>query len=227
MVKSSSLHQTNNQPSSAAAALHRISETSSSSCKYKGVRKRKWGKYVSEIRMPNSRDRIWLGSYDTPEKAARAFDAALFCLRGRSAKFNFPDNLPEIVNGRSMAPAEIQAAAARFAHECPVVAQPATSGSGRVDYLDLLSDSGSPCPSVSDGAANQVEYEMTGIPLDSAFLDQFLTMGTENNLIDSGLFPGFDDFSGEFFMPTLLEVDYWPENNEELLFSEAASLWTF
>ena len=45
------------------------------------MRKRKWGKWVSEIRLPNSRGRIWLGSHDTQEKAARAFDAALYCLR--------------------------------------------------------------------------------------------------------------------------------------------------
>ncbi|KAL9242177.1 hypothetical protein vseg_016203 [Gypsophila vaccaria] len=89
---------------------------SSLSCKYKGVRKRKWGKWVSEIRLPNSRERIWLGSYDSPEKAARAFDAAQFCLRGRSGNYNFPDNLPNIPEGRSMTPSEIQAAAARFAN---------------------------------------------------------------------------------------------------------------
>ncbi|EYU28310.1 hypothetical protein MIMGU_mgv1a014932mg [Erythranthe guttata] len=85
--------------------------SSSSSCKFKGVRKRKWGKYVSEIRLPNSRERIWLGSFDTAEKAARAFDAALFCLRGANAKFNFPDSPPEIAGGRSMTPVEIQVAA--------------------------------------------------------------------------------------------------------------------
>ncbi|MFS7913634.1 putative transcription factor AP2-EREBP family [Helianthus anomalus] len=62
--------------------------------KYRGVRLRKWGKWVSEIRMPNSRERIWLGSYDSPEQAARAFDAAAFCLRGHAAKFNFPDQHP-------------------------------------------------------------------------------------------------------------------------------------
>jgi len=88
-----------------------------SDSRYKGVRKRKWGKWVSEIRLPNSRERIWLGSYDSAEKAARAFDAALFCLRGRTAKFNFPDNPPEISGGRSLTPPEIQAAAARFANE--------------------------------------------------------------------------------------------------------------
>ncbi|XP_057787568.1 ethylene-responsive transcription factor ERF017-like [Salvia miltiorrhiza] len=82
--------------------------------KYRGVRKRKWGKYVSEIRLPNSRERIWLGSYDTAERAARAFDAALFCLRGRSANFNFPDDPPDIPGGESLSAPEIQAVAQSY-----------------------------------------------------------------------------------------------------------------
>ncbi|KAI4337208.1 hypothetical protein L6164_015653 [Bauhinia variegata] len=89
--------------------------------KYKGVRKRKWGKWVSEIRLPNCRDRIWLGSYDSPEKAARAFDAALFLLRGRRANFNFPDTPFEINIGtgadQTLTPQEIQVVATRFANE--------------------------------------------------------------------------------------------------------------
>ncbi|XP_078429567.1 uncharacterized protein LOC144701699 [Wolffia australiana] len=86
--------------------------------KYKGVRKRKWGRWVSEIRLPNSRERIWLGSYDTPEKAARAFDAAVVCLRGREGgAFNFPRHLPDIPTCLSLQPAEVQVVAARFANE--------------------------------------------------------------------------------------------------------------
>ncbi|RID58024.1 hypothetical protein BRARA_F01354 [Brassica rapa] len=92
------------------------SSSSSKQSKYKGVRKRRWGKWVSEIRLPNSRERIWLGSYDTPEKAARAFDAALFCLRGSGANFNFPDNPPVIAGGQDMSRTEIREAAARFAN---------------------------------------------------------------------------------------------------------------
>ncbi|WOL20668.1 ethylene-responsive transcription factor [Canna indica] len=44
--------------------------------RYKGVRLRNLGNWVSEIRLPNNRERIWLGSYDSPEKDTRAFDTA-------------------------------------------------------------------------------------------------------------------------------------------------------
>ncbi|XAR55664.1 hypothetical protein NMG60_11035808 [Bertholletia excelsa] len=46
--------------------------------KYKGIRKRKWGKWVSEIRVPRTKDRLWLGSYSNPEAAAVAYEVASF-----------------------------------------------------------------------------------------------------------------------------------------------------
>ncbi|CAI9786706.1 unnamed protein product [Fraxinus pennsylvanica] len=64
--------------------------------KYKGIRCRKWGKWVSEIRVPGSQKRLWLGSYATPEAAAISHDVAFYYLRGISSpeKINFPLMLP-------------------------------------------------------------------------------------------------------------------------------------
>ncbi|KAM7513509.1 hypothetical protein LguiA_003092 [Lonicera macranthoides] len=86
--------------------------------RYKGVRMRKWGKWVAEVRQPNSRHRIWLGSYTKAEEAARAYDAAAYCLRGPEAVLNFPENPPPVVAwANELSPKQIQVAASRHAHQ--------------------------------------------------------------------------------------------------------------
>ena len=190
--------------------------------------------------MPNSRERIWLGSYSSAEKAARAFDAAAVCLRGsRAGSLNFPESPPNVrhIPGAMLTPEQIQAEAARHANQLlpsPPVASPAASSSSQPAAAggassDRTTLSMPPSTYYGSGAAVCGDDEA----LDWSFMDALpsmpaSSMGMGNSGAD--IVPALDDFmygSPHPVMPPSEEVtqDMIDDDDDHTFISD--DLWRF
>ncbi|KAK1435094.1 hypothetical protein QVD17_00854 [Tagetes erecta] len=152
---------------------------------YRGVRLRNKSKWVCEVREPNTKHRIWLGTFPTPEMAARAYDAAALALRGENSPLNFGDSARLIKRAASSSISDIKKAAFEAALEF-----------GTRSYDATPSSSSRSCFHMENGGEN-----MAVKVAENAFVDEevlFNTPGFYNSMAEGlvitppGMKKGFD-----------------------------------
>ncbi|XP_023923081.2 dehydration-responsive element-binding protein 1A [Quercus suber] len=167
---------------------------------YRGVRRKNSKKWVCEVREPNKKSRIWLGTFPTAEMAARAHDVAAIALRGHKACLNFADSVWRLPVPASAAAKDIQ----RVALEAAEAFRPAELEDVSGDDLRRRLKNAATAVTVATEA--EIEPESVFFMDEEAVFDMF---GLLRNMAEGMLLPPPPHWYGGDNMETGSEVSLW------------------